>query len=119
MTHIQTTEAVNTITFDAAVRQVSALAQAKLPESLHGRVQRATALVLNGAVWMEADGCTCMVQSSKSGWYAVNGHCTCADASKAEDGYCKHRLLKAIYLRAGEVMLEPPAQVSTAIADAP
>src|SRR2546428_7315949 len=105
--------------FTDAVQQVSALAQAKLPESLHGRVQRATALVLNGSVWLEEDGHTCMVQSSKNGWYPVNGHCTCADASKAQDGYCKHRLSKAIYRRAGELMLEPPPQVSTAIADAP
>src|SRR6266699_3501301 len=105
--------------FTDAVRQVSALAQAKLPESLHGRVQRATALVLNHAVWMEDDGHTCLVQSSKSGWYAVNGHCTCADASKAQDGYCKHRLSKAIYRRAGEVMHEPQPQISTALTDAP
>src|SRR2546427_8549996 len=105
--------------FADAVKQVSAPAQAKLPESLHGRVQRATAMVLNGAVWMEDDGHTCLVQSSKSGWYAVNGHCTCADASKAQDGYCKHRLAKAIYRRAGEVMHEPLPQVSAAIADAP
>src|SRR2546427_10722170 len=81
--------------FADAVKQVSELAQAKLPETLHGRIQRATALVLNGAVWMEADGCTCMVQSSKSGWDAVNGHCSCADASMAQDGFCKHRLGEA------------------------
>ena len=68
---------------------------------------------------MEEDGHTCIVQSSKAGWYPVNGHCTCADASKAQDGFCKHRLSKAIYRRAGEVMQEPPPQVSTAIADAP
>src|SRR5437588_6179548 len=105
--------------FADAVKQVSVMAQAKLPESLHGRVQRATALVLNGAVWMEEDGHTCMVQSSKSGWYPVNGHCICADASKAQDGFCKHRLSKAIYRRAGELQREPVPQISTAIADAP
>ena len=105
--------------FADAVQQVSALAQAKLPASLHGRVQRATALVLNGSVWVEEDGQTCLVQSSKQGWYPVNGHCTCVDASKAQDGYCKHRLAKAIYRRAGELMHEPPPQVSTAIAEAP
>src|ERR1051326_2088987 len=70
--------------FADAVQQVSALAQAKLPASLHGRVQRATALVLNGSVWVEEDGQTCLVQSSKQGWYPVNGHCTCVDASKAQ-----------------------------------
>jgi hypothetical protein len=43
--------------FADAVKQVSELAQAKLPESLHGRVQRATALVLHGAVWLEDVRC--------------------------------------------------------------
>ena len=106
--------------FADAVNQVSALAQAKLPESLYGRVQRATALVLNGSVWVEEDGSTTQVHSSKGQtWYTVNGHCTCPDAPRAKDGYCKHRLSKAIYRRATEVMLEPPPQVSTAIADAP
>jgi hypothetical protein len=118
------TESANTVQthhtlFADAVTQVSALAQVKLPESLHGRVQRATALVLNGAVWMEEDGCTTQVLSHKGQtWYAVNGHCVCPDAPRAESGLCKHRLARAIYRRAGEVMLEPPPQVSTTIADA-
>jgi hypothetical protein len=73
--------------FADAVKQVSALAQAKLPESLHGRIQRATALVLNGNVWMEDDASTTQVLSSKhQTWYAVNGHCTCPDAGRAQDG---------------------------------
>ena len=110
----------HTMLFPEAVHQVSALAQAKLPESLHGRIQRATALVLNGAVWMEEDGSTTQVHSAKGQtWYSVNGHCSCPDARKAQDGYCKHRLSKAIYRRAGELMLEAPAQVSTALAEAP
>jgi hypothetical protein len=79
--------------FADAVKQVSELAQAKLPESLHGRVQRATALVLHGAVWLEDDGSTCVVQCSNGrNWYPVNGHCVCPDAHKAPDGYCKHRV---------------------------
>jgi hypothetical protein len=65
--------------FPDAVRQVSAIAQAKLPESLHGRLQRATALVLEGAVWLEEDGHTTQVRSTDGQrWYAVNGHCDCA-----------------------------------------
>jgi hypothetical protein len=38
--------------------------------------ERATALVLNGRVWLEEDRQTCLVASSKDSWYAVNGHCT-------------------------------------------
>src|ERR1043165_318977 len=105
--------------FADAVKQVSALAQDKLPASLHGRVQRATALVLGGRVWMEEYGSTCLVASSKSGWYAVNGHCTCLDAGKAQDGYCQHRLAKALYRRASEALLAPAPQPSTVLAEAP
>jgi hypothetical protein len=103
-------EAAATVKFDtawtAAVTRVSALAQAKLPESLHGRIQRATALVLGGAVCMEEDG-RCQVRASDGvSSYAVNGHCTCEDAQHAPEGYCKHRLAKALYLRAGDLLRE-------------
>ena len=47
-----------------AVQRVSALAHAKLPETLHGRLERATGLVLSGAVWIEEDGHTCHVRAS-------------------------------------------------------
>jgi hypothetical protein len=62
--------------FADAVRQVSAIAHAKLPESLHGRLERATALVLSGGVFVEEDDCT-QVRCT-NGWYSVNGHCPCA-----------------------------------------
>lgn len=92
-----------------AVKRVSALANAKLPDALHGRLERATALVLDGAVCLEEDGHTCQVHSSTDHtWYAVNGHCVCEDAQRnAPDGYCKHRLAKALYRRASELMHTP------------
>ena len=79
--------------WQGAVQRVSALAHAKLPETLHGRLERATGLVLSGAVWIEEDGHTCHVRASNGqGWYAVNGHCRCTDHTKAQGGLCKHRL---------------------------
>src|SRR5262249_55243885 len=36
-----------------------------------------------------------------------------------QDGYCKHRLAKATYRRAGELMRAPLPRISTALADAP
>jgi hypothetical protein len=88
-----------------AVQRVSALAHAKLPEALHGRLERATALVLSGAVWMEEDGYTCHVRASNGhGWYAVNGHCRCTDHRTAPDGLCKHRLAHGLYRRASELV---------------
>jgi hypothetical protein len=104
--------------FTDAVHQVSALAHAKLPESLHGRLERATALVLSGGVWVEEDGSTTHVRCT-NGFYQVNGHCPCPDHGRALDGYCKHRLAKALYRRASEVVLEAPPAVSTALEAAP
>jgi hypothetical protein len=82
------------LSFADAVEQVSAIAQAKLPSTLHARLQMATALVNQGAVWTE-DGKGFVVRSSSNPalWHAVNGHCSCEDASfRAPEGYCKHRL---------------------------
>ena len=59
--------------FADAVHQVSQVAHAKLPESLHGRLERATAIVLSGGVFVEEDGST-QVRCT-NGWYSVNGHC--------------------------------------------
>ena len=103
--------------FVDAVQQVSAVAHAKLPENLHGRLERATALVLSGGVFVEEDGRT-QVRCTH-GWYSVNGHCPCPDAPRAQDGYCKHRLAKALYRRASELALEALPAVSTALAAAP
>ena len=113
-----------------AVQRVSALAHAKLPETLHGRLERATGLVLSGAVWIEEDGHTCHVRASNGqGWYAVNGHCRCTDHTKAQGGLCKHRLAHGIYRRAGElvrdglptppVVLEAPSQPAPAVPTSP
>ena len=76
--------------FVDAVKQVSEIAHAKLPQALHGRLERATALVLHGGVFVEEDGST-QVRCT-NGWYSVNGHCPCPDAPRAQDGYCKHRV---------------------------
>jgi hypothetical protein len=104
--------------FADAVTQVSAIAHAKLPESLHGRLERATALVLSGGVFVEEDGSTTQVRCT-NGFYAVNGHCPCPDAPRAQDGLCKHRLAKGLYRRASELLREPQPQPSAVLNDAP
>jgi hypothetical protein len=103
--------------FADAVKQVSAIAHAKLPEGLHGRLERATALVLSGGVFVEEDGST-QVRCT-NGWYSVNGHCPCPDHARAQDGLCKHRLAKGLYRRASELLQAPQPQPSTVLADAP
>src|SRR5262245_54708856 len=95
-------------TFRDAVLHVSELAHAKLDKSVHGHLERATALCLHGHVWLSEDGRHAQVLSSDGErWYPVNGHCTCMDAPKAPQGYCKHKLAVQIYKRAGEVLTAP------------
>jgi len=116
-------ESASTVQFDAAwvsaVTRVSAMAQAKLPEALHGRIQRGTALVLNGEVWFEDDGRTCQVRSNTGAWYTVNGACPCPCVAAAQqpEGYCKHKLAKMIYLRASDFLREVPASQGESVLD--
>jgi len=92
-------------TFRDAVLYVSELAHAKLDKSLHGHLERATALVLHRHVWLGEDGRHAQVLSSDGQtWYRVNGNCTCLDAPRAPQGYCKHKLAVQLYKRAGEVL---------------
>jgi hypothetical protein len=113
-------------TWREAVTHVSDLAQARLPESLHGNVQRATALVLNRHVWMDEDGRHGQVLSSDGAtWYVCNGHCTCMGVQHATQGLCKHRLSLAIYRRASELLtasiacVQPTAAAQTRLPEAP
>lgn len=114
-------------TFAQAVQHVSGLAQARLPESLHGNVQRATALVLGGHVWMDDDGKHAQVLSSDgTTWYLVNGNCTCMGVAHAPNALCKHRLAVAIYRRASELLatsssgrVQPAAAEKTTLPEAP
>ena len=108
-------ESANTVHFDTtwttAVRRVSELAQARLPEVLHGRVQRATGLVLAQGVLLDEDGHTCQVRAADGQrWYSANGSCPCEDHQRAPEHLCKHRLSRMIYLRASELLREglPP-----------
>jgi len=100
---------METLTFDAALTEVSAIAHAKLPEALHGRLEMATALVHAEAVWLEEDGYTVQVRSTEdpTKWYPVNGVCLCPDAVyRAPDGWCKHKLGAALRKRTVERLEE-------------
>jgi hypothetical protein len=111
-----TTVQFHDTTWRDTVQRVSAMAQARLPEALHGRIQRATGLVLGGGVWVEEDGHTCQVRASDGQtWYSANGSCPCEDHQRAPERLCKHRLARGLYLRAAEVLrtgsLPPPGGV--------
>jgi hypothetical protein len=89
-----------------ALLQVSAIASAKLPATLHGRLERATAIVLHGGVFFDDAGLCQVRASDDTTWYTVNGHCACGDL-QAPEHLCKHRLARGLYLRATARLQEP------------
>ncbi|HSX81974.1 MAG TPA: hypothetical protein VLQ80_25855 [Candidatus Saccharimonadia bacterium] len=99
----------NLLTFDKALTEVSAIAHAKLPEALHGRLEMATALVSHGKVWSEEDGHAFQVasRSTPGRWHVCNGSCDCEDAHyQAPDGLCAHRLAVGLLRRTVERLEE-------------
>jgi len=107
-----------------AIARTSEDVCAKMPAAMHSRLERGTALVRDGRVWIEDDGHTCLVQSQDEGrWYVVNGACECADYPKAPEHVCKHRAARGIYLKALKLMWEglpaPATVVSEETAPAP
>ena len=106
MESIPAMEAPGILTFSQALAQGTELAKTKLSPTLHGRLTRAVALVEAGYVWLEDDGQHATVQSYDSArWHSVNAAYDCKDAaSKAEGGYCQHRLAVGLVRRAQKLM---------------
>ena len=99
------TPAASDTAWTTAVRKVSELAHAKLPEAMHGRIERATALAITHGVFFEEDGVTCQVRGSKVGvWHRLTPHCDCEDSLRAPEGLCKHVLGKKIACRAATLL---------------
>lgn len=93
-----------------AVRYVSNRAHETLPDTLHGRLEMATALVLAGKVSQE-DRNHWSVEGSHGARYATNTTCTCEDytyeraPAYREMRWCKHLLAVALQRRALEVTM--------------
>ena len=84
------------------VESVAQKARAVLPEPVHGRIDKAIQIVLNGDVELLPDD-KAKVGSQSNGvtkYYLVDGTCDCRDFEKAVDHWCKHRLAYGIYKRA-------------------
>jgi hypothetical protein len=78
-----------------------------LPHS-NGRVDKAMALVLDGAVEL-LDEHSARVTSQQDGttqYYVVNGTCQCADVPHAPQRMCKHRIARGLYVRAVQLYHE-------------
>lgn len=117
----------------AAVAEMAEKARAALP-SCADRIAKAVPLVLAGAVEFLPDG-TAVVTGGRNGttYNVVDGRCTCPDATRAPEGWCKHRIASAIAKQArmrlapsrshrdtGQAIPEPePAAALPPDADAP
>jgi hypothetical protein len=89
-------------TWRKAVESVAQKAREVLPEAVHGRIEKAIQIVLNGDVELMPDD-KAKVGSQSNGvtkYYLVDGTCDCRDFEKAVDHWCKHRLAYGIYKRA-------------------
>ena len=89
-------------------RTAVALAATKARQALPAcstRIDKAIELVLNQAVEL-LDGGKARVTSQQGGttaYVVCNGTCECADFAKAPDGFCKHRLARALTVRGIEI----------------
>jgi hypothetical protein len=100
-------------TFRALVADVAALAKARLPEAVNGRLEGAIKLVLAHDVTLCADGsievgsCTDPLKVYR----LVGQTCECKDFTdgKAPDGWCRHRIAAGIDKRVRELLPEAPA----------
>ena len=122
-----------------AVAEIAAKAHAALPETVHGRLEKAVAIVLNGDVkLLEGGQARVASQSDGATHYTVcNGTCACRDFPRAAGGWYKHRLSAALYKRASPLdrakleaatsgqsaapdqLMSVPAQISPAVPDTP
>ena len=115
-----------------AVAEIAARAKAALPETVHGRLEKAVAIVLTGEVeLLEGGQARVASQSNGTTQYVVcNGSCACHDFPKSPEGWCKHRLSAALYKRASPLARakleaattrqpEAPNQPAPAVPDTP
>jgi hypothetical protein len=93
----------------AALRTVADKAKQALPQSA-SRIDRAMALVLDGAVALQPDG-SARIASQRRGQlvtWTVDGPCDCPDGANAPEGWCKHKLAVALLTRAQALVTEAP-----------
>jgi hypothetical protein len=93
--------------WESAVCLAATKARAALPDS-NGRIDKAMALVLGGAVEVLDNG-HARVTSQHDGttqYFVVNGACTCPDFERAPAHQCKHRIARGIAVRALQIAKE-------------
>jgi hypothetical protein len=108
-----------TSTFRQTVAEVAALAKAKLPTQVNGRVESAVKLVLSHDVEPQADGTTLVGSSTDPlKQYTLTGQsCTCQDFERgqAPAGWCQHRIAAAIAKRVQALVPPSPPGETTPV----
>ena len=97
------------------VASVAERAKAAMDPAVHGRIDKAVALVLAGDVELLPTG-KAQVASQSNGqttYFVVNGECTCKDFPKAVAGWCKHRLSAAIAKRTAQALTLADARLAS------
>jgi hypothetical protein len=96
-----------------AAEQIAAQACEKIPDA-KGRIERALALVLDGAVQLHDDGSATVEGTGTRPYTVAEGVCDCKDYPRAPHNCCKHRLGAAILRRALELTQPTPARTDPA-----
>jgi hypothetical protein len=90
--------------FRAIVNDLAAKAKETLP-ACQGRIDAAVSLVLAGDVALQPDGLAIVGSATTpSITYTVNGTCACPDFGRAPEGWCKHKIARALQIRTERAM---------------
>jgi hypothetical protein len=92
--------------FRATLAQVAARAKERLPEC-NGRVEKATALVLNGDIEYHPEDGSALVNSCTDPtqvYHVKGGTCDCKDFSRAPGHRCKHIIGVMMVIRVQQVL---------------
>ncbi len=91
--------------FRTTLDDLAAKAKATLPDS-PGRIDSAVKLVLSNDVELHADGTATVGSRTNPAkvYSGVNGTCSCVDFPRAPEGFCAHRIARALQLRTDRAM---------------
>jgi hypothetical protein len=100
-----------------ALSQALEAARKRFPHS-SDRIERAYELLTDGKVVLHQDRTATVTSSDGTRTYHVNGTCECPDASRAPEGYCKHRL-GTVILKKALVLARELAQATAPVTVTP
>ena len=100
---------------EAQLSAIAAKAKAALPVAVNGRLEKALRLVRSASVELHPDGSATVISESDglTGYRVADGQCTCPDFQfQAPEGWCAHRIAKALVIRCQRQAIPPPTATS-------